>query len=181
MNIHMRYYVSGEDYGEVYRLFTNPNVNPLIINKPDHNSMSVFSKWFERNLESVFHDFLIFRTDSDEFIGFAYSYEFNGLDGHCLFSVAVKPEFQSTGVGSIAAIKILNFLFDNYNLRKVYIHIYGNNAHSIECVQAFGFRLEGKLVEYRYYKNQFVDLLIYSISRSDFYDIKNKINVCGID
>lgn len=42
----MRNYVAGADYGEVYRLFTNNTVNSLIINKPDHNSMGVFSNVF---------------------------------------------------------------------------------------------------------------------------------------
>ena len=116
MKLVMRNYVAGEDYGEVYRLFTDSNVNPLIITKSDHNSMFVFSKWFEHHLETDFHDFMIFRTVDNEFVGFAYSYEFNGMDGHCKFTVAVKLDYQVTGAGGMISIQFLYYLNLNIEL-----------------------------------------------------------------
>jgi len=175
----MRNYVAGADYGEVYRLFTDPDVNPMIINKPDHNSMGVFSKWLDHHLETDYHDFMVFRTPEEEFAGFAYCYEFHALDGHCRFTVAVKPDYQMTGAGGIIALQFLKHLFMNYNLRKVYIHIYGYNAHSRQCADAFGFRLEGTLREYRFYNNRFEDLLIYAVTREGFYDTIKRIGLRG--
>lgn len=177
MQLKMRNYIAGADYGEVYRLFTDNTVNALIIDKPDHNSMGVFSKWFDRHLETDFHDFLIFSTLEDDFVGFAYSYEFRELDGHCLFTVALKPEYQGTGVGSFVAFQFLRYLFATYNLRKVYIHIYGSNSHSLRCAKASGFRLEGVLKEYHFCGGKFDDLLIYSISRDGFDDIVHRMNI----
>ena len=170
MKLNMRNYVAGADYGEVYRLFTNKTVNSMIINKPDHNSMSVFSRWFERHLETDYHDFMVFTTYKEEFVGFAYSYEFHELDGHCQFTVAVKPDYQLTGVGGMISLQFLEYLFMNYNLRKVYIHVYGHNIHSRQCVESFGFCLEGTLREYRFYNNKFEDLLIYAVTREGFKD-----------
>lgn len=175
MKLNMRNYIAGADYGEVYRLFTNPSVNPLIINKPDHNGMNIFSKWLDRHLETDYNDFMVFHTSEDEFVGFAYSYDFHGLDGHCLFSVAVKPEYQMTGSGGMISFQFLEYLFKNYNLRKVFIHVYGNNVHSRQCVEAFGFALEGTLREYRFFDGKFEDLFIYSITRQGFHDIMNRI------
>ncbi len=175
IHLKMCNYISGSDFGEIYRLFTDPSVGPMIINKPDHNSMTVFSKWLDRHLESNFNDFMVFRTDENEFVGFAYSYEFHGLDGHCQFTVAVKPEHQRSGIGGILAIQFLEYLFQNYNLRKVYIHIYGNNIHSRQCAEMFGFQVEGSLHEYRYYNGKFEDLLIYSVTRPCFYDTIKRI------
>ena len=177
MKLNMRNYVSGADYGEVYRLFTNNTVNSLIINKPDHNSMGVFSKWFERHLETDFHDFMIFSTMDDDFVGFAYSYEFSEMDGYCLFTVAIKPEYQGTGVGGFAAVQFLTYLFANYNLRKVYIHIYEYNTHSRLCAETFGFSLEGTLKEHRFYRGTFNDLFIFSISRDGFDNIVHRLNL----
>ncbi len=177
MKLNMRNYVAGADYGEVYRLFTNNTVNSLIINKPDHNSMGVFSKWFDRHLETDFHDFMVFSTLEEEFVGFAYSYEFRELDGHCLFTVAIKPEYQGTGVGGFVAVQFLSYLFANYNLRKVYIHIYGYNTQSRRCAEAFGFSLEGTLKEHHFYRGTFNDLLIYSVSRDGFENIVHRINI----
>lgn len=175
MKFNMRNYIAGADYGEVYRLFTNPSVNPMIISKSDHNSMNTFSKWLDRHLETDFNDFMVFHASEDEFVGFAYSYDFHALDGHCLFSVAVKPEYQMTGSGGLISFQFLEYLFRNYNLRKVFIHVYGNNIHSRQCVEAFGFALEGTLREYRFYNGKFEDLLIYSVTREGFHDIMNRI------
>ena len=168
MKLNMKNYVSGTDYGEIYRLFTNEDVNHLIINKPDHNDMNSFQKWFEDKLLHSFNDFKVFRNKEDEFVGFAYSYEFNPLDGHALFSVAVIPKYQNIGAGAVITIDFLRYLFKTYNLRKIYIHIYDFNEHSLNCANNFGFKKEGELIEYRYYNERFSNLLIFSITREQF-------------
>ncbi len=168
MNLIMQNYVPGSDYGEVYRLFTDEKTNELIISKPDHNAMNVFSKWLDKKLEDAFNDFMVFRTEDGDFIGFAYSYDFQPLNGHCVFTSAVKDKYQQLGMGGIVSIKFLKYLFSHYNLRKIYIHIYSNNKMSIRCAEGFGFELEGILKEYKYSNSVYVDLKIYSITREAF-------------
>lgn len=164
----MRNYVPCTDYGEVYRLFTEEKVNTLIISKPDHNSMNVFQKWFDRKLETDFNDFMVFRTEDGDFIGFAYSYDFQPLNGHCVFTLAIKDKYQQFGLGGAASLKFIQYLFLHYNIRKVYIHIYGNNDMSIRCAEGFGFELEGTLKEYKFSNGSYVDLRIYTITRESF-------------
>lgn len=176
MDIVMRNYVAASDYGEVYRLFTDFSVNQSIICKPDHNSMGTFSKWLERRLEGEFNDFMVFYTTEDEFIGFAYSYEFQPLNGHCLFTVAVKEKFQNYGFGGFMSVKFLKYMFDNYNLRKVYTHIYSSNERSLKCVEAFGFIREGLLKDYKFMNGKFDDLLILSLKRKDFIEKETEYN-----
>ena len=168
MDIVMRNYIAAADYGEVYRLFTDFSVNRFIICKPDHNSMGVFAKWLDGKIEREFNDFMVFYTVADEFIGFAYSYEFQPLNGHCLFTVAVKEKFQNTGFGGFISVKFLKYLFENYNLRKVYTHVYSSNEHSLQCVEAFGFSKEGVLREYKFLSGKFDDLVILSLKREEF-------------
>lgn len=164
----MRNYIAAADYGEVYRLFTDFSVNRFIICKPDHNSMGVFAKWLDGKMEREFNDFMVFYTVADEFIGFAYSYEFQPLNGHCLFTVAVKGKFQNTGFGGFVSVKFLQYLFENYNLRKVYTHVYSSNERSLQCIEAFGFSREGVLREYRFMGGKFDDLVILSLKREEF-------------
>ena len=147
----MTNYVSGSDFGEVYRLFTDHQINYMIINKPDHNSMGEFNKWLDYHLEKDFHDFKIFRSVDGKFIGFAYSYDFNIADGHCLYTVAIKSEYQEIGIGGFVSLLFLEYLFKTYNLRKIYVHVYSWNDHSEKCISLFGFSLEGTLREYRFY------------------------------
>ncbi len=168
MKLVMKNYVPGADYGEVYRLFTDDQTNALLISKPDHNAMNIFSKWLDQKLKDEFNDFMVFRTADDQFVGFAYSYDFQPLNGHCVFTVAVKPEYRQIGMGGIISIEFLKYLFAHYSIRKVYIHIYGNNDLSIRCAEGFGFELEGVLKEYKYSNGQFVDLNIYAITKEAF-------------
>lgn len=168
MNLSMHNYVPGTDYGEVYRLFTADTTNEMIISKPDHNSMNIFQKWLDKKLEDEFNDFMIFRSEDNDFVGFAYSYDFQPLNGHCVFTLAVKDKYQKLGMGGVVSIEFLKYLFSHYNLRKVYIHIYGNNDMSIRCAEGFGFELEGVMKEYKYSNGEYVDLKIYAITRDDF-------------
>ena len=175
MNIIMKNYVSGSDFGEVYRLFTDIDVNRMIIDKPDHNSMGTFTKWLESKLNGPFNDFMVFKTEDETFLGFAYSYEFKPLDGHCLFSLAVKPEYQRIGCGGAIAIKFLEYLFSTYALRKVYIHIYDYNEMSKKCIDGFGAQTEGILKDYHFWNGEYRDLLIYSITKEGFYEAIQRI------
>lgn len=168
MKLSIHHYVPGTDYGEVYRLFTEDATNELIIRKPDHSAMNVFQKWLDRKLEDDFNDFMVFRNESGEFVGFAYSYDFQPLNGHCVFTLAVKDKYRQLGTGGIVSIAFLKYLFSHYDLRKVYIHIYGNNDMSIRCAESFGFSLEGVLKEYKYSNGGYTDLRIYAIRRDDF-------------
>lgn len=170
MNITMQNFVHGSDYGEVYRLFTEDRINELIISKPDHNAMNVFSKWLDRKLEDEFNDFMVFRTENGDFVGFAYSYDFQPLNAHCVFTLAVKHKYQKLGIGGVVSLKFLKYLFSHYNLRKIYIHIYGDNDVSMQCAEGFGFELEGILKDYKYSNFEYVDLKIYAITRKGFLD-----------
>lgn len=168
MRLSMQNYVPGNDYGEVYRLFTEEGTNSLIINKPDHNAMNSFSKWLDRKLDEGINDFKVYRDEGGAFVGFAYSYDYQAMDRHCVFSVAVKDQYQNIGIGGIIAISFLRFLFSHYDLRKVYIHVYGNNDMAQKCADQFGFVLEGTMTEYKYSNGSYVDLKIYSISHDAF-------------
>lgn len=163
----MRYYDSNSDYGEVYRLFTSKDINHLIICRPYHNDNISFQKWLNSSLVDEFNDFMVF-TEGGNFIGFAYTYEFHPLDGHTKMTVAIKKEYISSGVGCLIAIKFLNYLFKNYSLRKVYMNVYDYNNNSINAIKSIGLKEESRLKEYHYYDNKFCDVVIFSISKSEY-------------
>ena len=177
MKLSMRNVILAADYGEIYRLFTDDNTNQLILNKYDHNSMDVFKKWLDEKLLHEFNDFMVFHNDDGEFIGFAYTYDFNPIDGHAVFSVAIKPQFQKIGCGGFVSVMFLKYLFLNYPLRKLYAHVYDYNVESIVCLERFGFINEGVLKEYKYACGKYRDLIFYTISKDDFW---RNINYLGI-
>lgn len=163
----MQYYDSQRDFGEVYRLFVEPNTNELIIFKPDHNDMTSFRKWFEDALVRYINDFMVF-YQGKEFVGFAYSYDFSALDGHCLFTIAVKRAYRNSGSGALICARFLQYLFKNYPLRKVYAHVYEYNKDCISCMYDSGIKAECTFKEYHYHNGVYNDMIVFAIERSIF-------------
>ncbi len=163
----MRYYNAIKDFGEVYRLFTNKDINYLITCRPYHNDTISFEKWINTELTKNINDFMVFYEDNT-FLGFAYTYEFNALDRHSRITVAVKPEYVSSGVGCLIAINFLEYLFKTYTLRKVYMNVYDFNNNSINAISSLGLQEETRLKEYHYYDNKYCDLVIFSISKKQY-------------
>ena len=58
----MRYYNAIKDFGEVYRLFTNKDINYLITCRPYHNDTISFEKWINTELTKNINDFMVLTT-----------------------------------------------------------------------------------------------------------------------
>ena len=169
----MRYYNANTDFGEVYRIFTCKELNHLITCRPYHNDTISFQKWLNSSLVEQMNDFLVF-TEGDEFLGIAYTYEFHPLEGHTKMTLAVKKEYISTGIGGIITATFLGHLFKTYALRKVYMNIFDYNNNSIDALKSLGLKEESRLKEYHYYNNNYYDLVIFSVSKSEYELLLNK-------
>lgn len=167
MKPRMLRYDARRDFGEVYRLFTEPSVNCLIIDTPAHGDMISFEKWLNDGLSRQINDFFVFWSGR-EFVGFAYSYDFKAMDGHAAITVAVKPNYQTTGVGVLVAFQFIRYLFDHYPLRKIYMRMYAFNQRGATTMRDFGLEEECVLREYHYYKGEYHDLSVYSLYRDKF-------------
>lgn len=163
----MRYYNANRDFGEVYRLFTNTEINHLITCRPYHNDTISFEKWLNTELTKGINDFMVF-YEENTFLGFAYTYDFYALDGHTRMTVAVKPEYITSGVGCLIATNFLQYLFKTYTLRKVYMNVYDYNNNSINAISRLGLYEESRLKEYHYYDDKYCDLVIFSISKEQY-------------
>ena len=163
----MRYYNANLDFGEVYRMFTNKDLNYLIICRPYHNDTISFEKWLNEALVNKINDFMIF-CEGKEFLGFAYAYDFSSLEGHTKITVAVKKEYINSGLGSLITTKFLEYLFKRYTLRKVYMNVYDYNNNSINALKSLGIKEESRLKEYHYYNNKYHDLVTFSIDKNQY-------------
>lgn len=168
--ISMMFYMDERDYGNVYRLFTDPTVNGNIMSRPEHNDFHSFKKWFLDALSSKFNDFFVF-YDDNEFIGVSYTYDFRLLDGHCCLTTAIRDRFQGLGLGVRCTLMHLRHLFDTYPIRKVYLYVYKNNNGSLRSINDAGFVEEAVLREYHFTGGHYEDAVIYSIDRDGIRNI----------
>lgn len=165
-----------DDFEIVFDAFSNTNTQSLISNKVIVKSKEFFRDWVIFQLQSYYHEFKIVNYN-DEKIGFCYSYEY--IDGTIKTVMYIKDEYQNSGVGVLAEIAFIDYLFNLYPIRKIYNHVYSYNEQSLNSHLKAGFNTEGKLLGYRYYAGDYHDVYILSITKDDFYRHYENILKCS--
>lgn len=161
-----------DDFEIVFNAFSNDKTQSLISTKVIVKSKEFFRDWLTFQLQNYYHEFKIVNYN-DEKIGFCYSYEY--IDGTIKTVMYIKDDYQSSGVGVLAEITFIDYLFNLYPMRKIYNHVYSYNEQSLNSHLKAGFNTEGKLLEYRYYAGNYHDVYILSITREEFYKRYEKL------
>lgn len=161
-----------DDFEIVYKAFSNENTQYLISNRVIIKSKELFRDWLIFQLQNYYHEFKIVNYN-DEKIGFCYSYEY--IDGTVKTVMYIKDDYQDSGVGVLAEITFIDYLFKLYPIRKIYNHVYSYNEQSLNSHLKAGFITEGKLLKYRYYAGNYHDVYILSITREEFYKRYEKL------
>lgn len=138
------------------------------------NSKEEFEEWLRSQIRNFFHEFKVIFFEGKA-VGFLYAYEFTLKDLHCKLCMDICDTLRGIGVGGIAAIMYLDYLFDTYPLRKVYSTVYEYNKQSLLSNIRAGFCEEGVLKEYRYYNGKYYDMHFFSITRERFATNLKKI------
>ncbi|MFH1197396.1 MAG: GNAT family protein [bacterium] len=83
-------------------------------------------------------------------------------------SIALKKEFQGKGLAREALLTLIKFCFERMNLHRLEAEVIEFNKESINLVENLGFRLEGRLREAKYAKNEYYDVLRYGLLRHEW-------------
>ena len=161
----------------MYEIYGDQEQRVNILPKKSYITMDQFEINFKRHIESKYTEFKIIKDDSHDFIGFLIAYDYMRDDSHMKVTVYVKPEFQYGAYGLIAAVKFIDFLFKFYNLNKIFTEVYDFNEPSLKLHKTFGFVEEGRLKEYKYYNGKLHDMLIFAVTREDFYERIKKLRL----
>lgn len=155
--------------GELYGMIMNPSEQFLFLSQERCNSLQEFEIWFQERARHFYHDFFLICSDDHSLIlGIVYSYDMKMNNGHCKIAIYIKPEFRSEGIGAIAALKMIDYLFRAYPLRKIYSEVYDYNRESLASNLDAGFSEEACLKEYRYFNGEYYDLHFLSITGEAF-------------
>lgn len=167
-----------DDYlPKLYEIYSDQEQRLNILPQRQYITMEQFETTFKRHIESKYTEFKIIKDDSHEFIGFVIAYDYMRNDGHMKVTVYIKPECQYGVYGLIAVVKFIDFLFNYYNLNKLFTEVYEFNKASISLHNTFGFVKEATLKEYKYYNGEYNDMLIYSTTRKEFYERVEKLHL----
>ena len=175
MKFVFRKFLVRRDLEKIYTIMSDSNEQMEFQEKNPHNSIVEFENWILNQLRGSFHDFYIIEVaETEQMVGFLYSYNFRLNDGHCMICVYIKPEFRNVGVGMQCGIRFIHELFRDYTLRKIYLTVYDYNRQSLLSNLHAGFHEEGCYKDYRYFYGKFWDMHLLAIDRDVFYQLHEK-------
>lgn len=82
--------------------------------------------------------------------------------------IALVPEFQSQGYASETFNALFNFLFSNRGVHRAFTHVNPRNVASIALMERLGMRKEGQMKQGRWFRDEWVDDVIYGILASEW-------------
>lgn len=78
-------------------------------------------------------------------------------------------ECWSKGYGADALLTLLRFGFDQMNLHRIELNVDADNERAIACYRKCGFVEEGRTRKARYLRGAYMDQLVMSLLRREFY------------
>lgn len=116
----------------------------------------------------VLAQFLIERRSTGERVGHVTSYDANERNGFCHIAMLTDPAVQGSGWILEAASLFVNYLFTNWNFRKLYGEVPEYNYDEFASGAGRWFRVEGRLGEHEFYGGRYWDLLLLALYRADW-------------
>lgn len=115
------------------------------------------------------YDFAIEALDSNKYIG---SCGFNNIDWkNRVAEIGIMigdKNYLSKGYGTDALKILLNFIFEEMNIRRVKLNVYSFNERAIKCYKKLGFITEGILRQEVFREGQYHDEYIMGLFKDEF-------------
>ncbi len=148
--------------------FNDPEVTKnLVLYLP--LSQAQEERWFEAQLEDKNRCVLGIETLDGKLIGNIGLENINWKDSRAELGIVIgDKEYWDNGYGSEAIITLLDFVFRQMNLHRVYLRVYEDNKRAIRCYEKCGFKLEGCLRESRFADGKYSDELVMGILHHEF-------------
>jgi RimJ/RimL family protein N-acetyltransferase len=107
-------------------------------------------------------------------VGWVMSYDHNLEHGFAKVGTIVQEENVGHGVGPVATALLMEYLFRNLPLRKIYHEVYAFNPVVVRIWRKLGLVEEGILKVDRYWDGGYWDLHIFAVYREAWPDIRDR-------
>lgn len=136
-------------------------------------SMASEEIWFENMLKRPIREqTLCIETQIDgiwTLIGNCNLMNFNDLARSSELGIAIgEKSLWNQGFGTEAMKLLIWHGFTNMNLNRIMLRVYASNPRAVRCYEKAGMTKEATLREGHYRDGKFVDVLLYSILRSEW-------------
>lgn len=159
-----------EDIPKAWEYFNDPDVrrflNPGI---PFPLKLEDEEKWYEEQTSRKdTYNFAIVIKDTGEYIGGCGINSVDWKNRHACVGIFLGKPLWSKGYGTDAMKVLVNFIFSQMNINKVYLNVFSFNQRAIKSYEKCGFKVEGVLREHIYRDGKYHDEYIMSILRSEW-------------
>lgn len=134
-------------------------------------NLDVDVKWYESYMGNRGNAVRCAITEdgSDDILGLVSLVSINYMNQSAEFHIMIgDTKNQGRGLGTFAVNSMLNHAFNNMNLQRVELTVLEDNARAKHLYEKCGFVYEGKKRKAKYKNGKFVNMLMYSILRSEF-------------
>ena len=128
--------------------------------------------WLEKLYKDESKIKLIISVD-DKDVGMISLINIDHKNKNSEIGIYIIPKYQKNKYAFKVINKMLNFVFREMNMHKIYVLIYKCNVPSIKLFEKLGFTFEGSDRESVFYNNKYHDINRYSIFKRDFLDENN--------
>ena len=87
-------------------------------------------------------------------------HNYDKYSNRIMFTIAIDERFQGKGYGKSALNGIVDIIFREKSIRRIYIEVYETNVKAINIYKSCGFRTEGILQKHTFKNGEYINLVI---------------------
>ncbi|RLJ32456.1 RimJ/RimL family protein N-acetyltransferase [Chryseobacterium sp. 7] len=122
----------------------------------------------EFNQPESWYQLLITDKESKEVIGDIGVHFIGDENVQAEFGITLNTSFQGKGYASEAIKRIIDYLFNDLHKHRITASVDPDNTASIQLMERIGLRKEGHFVKSLFWKNNWVDDVIYAVLREEW-------------
>ncbi len=140
---------------------------------PQPEEKEEIRQWYmTRNEQNNRLDLAIVYRENDRIIGEVVFNEYDEETGNVNFRVLLSESSCNKGVGTEAITMFIQYGMEELELHKISLEVYSFNPRAERVYQKVGFKLEGIKREEFLYNQEYFDIKIYGLLKTDYMDKK---------
>jgi [ribosomal protein S5]-alanine N-acetyltransferase len=162
--------ISADDAVDLFTLFSNPKVmefydaTPYIDIEQAKQDIERFASWHSKDTGKRWGLAL---PENNQLIGTCGLFAHNKGYRTCIIGYDLLPQYWGLGYMQESLKSVLNYGFNSMNLNRVQATTNIDSARSMHTLNALGFKEEGILREWGFWKGKFHDVRCFSLLQSD--------------
>lgn len=163
------------DYADMYEYSKLEDVTRFLLWNP-HSDIE-YTRLYVNNLQMQykdgdFYDWAVVYKPNMKMIGTCGFTSFNIADSRAEIGYVLNPQYWGKGLAAEAAERVIRFGFDELNVNRIEARYMSGNFRSRRVMEKCGMIYEGTYRSYMYVKDEYKDIGICSILRSEYLNRK---------